>query len=285
MKKLLILLAVTILLFSGCVGQKTDNQKTIKIGDNVSVDYIGSLNGKVFDTSIENVAKENNLSVPNKKYRPIIFIVGKGILLQGIEEGVIGMKVGESKTLTIPPEKAYGQNDPQLIQTIPIIQKLSIIRILPKTFEIPINQFNIIFGSDHKVGDIVKIPDTGINLTVMNINATSNVLVSNIVSVGDKIPQPGLPWNDTVIKIDDKNITIKSEVKKNEQIQFEGVPWNTTVIDVDSENMTLRHNNIPDTKMQNGARVHFNETYISMDSNNELAGDTLIFNVTVVSVD
>ena len=282
---MLILITVMILLFSGCVDQKTGNQKAVKMGDNVSIDYIGSLNGKVFDTSIDNVAKENNLSVPNKKYKPIRFIVGKGRLIQGVEEGVIGMKVGESKTLTIPPEKAYGQKDPQLVQTIPIIQKLPMIRILPKTFQIPVNQFNIIFGSNHKVGDIVKMPDTGINLTIMNINTTSNVLVSHNLSVGYKISQQGLPWNDTVIKIDEKNITIKSEVEKNEKIQFEGVPWNTTVIDVDSENMILRHNNIPDTKIQNGARVHFNDTYITMDENNELAGEIVLYNVTVISID
>ncbi len=228
MKKILIILAVAILLFSGCIDQKTGNQKTVKIGDNVSVDYTGYLNGKVFDTSLESIAKENNLSVPNRSYKPLKLTVGKGRFFKGLEEGIIGMKVGESKTLTISPENAYGQKDPQLIQTIPIIQ------------------------------------------------------------IGYQISQLGTPWNDTVIKIGDNNITVKSDVKKNEIIQFEDVPWNTTIIDVDSENMILRHNSIPDTKIKSGLeeiKIHFSETDITMDSNNELAGETLTFNVTIKSID
>jgi FKBP-type peptidyl-prolyl cis-trans isomerase 2 len=292
MKKILILLAVAILLFSGCVdqktgNQKTGNQKTVKIGDNVSVDYTGSINGKIFDTSIENIAKENNLSVPNRIYKPLRLIVGKGQVIKGFDEGIIGMKVGESKTLTIPPEKAYGPKDPQLVQTVPIIQNAPTIKTFLKVFQIPVDRFNVMFGGDHKIGDSVKIPGANINLTVIDIN-TSNVLVSYNLQVGDKISQSGAPWNETVIKIDDKNVTVRSEVKKNDKIQFEGAPWNTTVVDVDSENITLRHNSIPDTNIRDGlylTRVRFNETYITMDRNNELAGETLIFNIAIKSID
>lgn len=286
-KKILII-AIVILLFSGCIDQKTENQKTVKIGDNVSVDYTGSLNGKVFDTSIESVAKENNLSIPNKIYKPLRFIVGKGRVIKGFDEGVIGMKVGESKTLTIIPENAYGEKNPQLIQTIPIIQNMPITNTFPKMIDIPISEFELTFGSDIKVGDNVKIPYTNINLTIMKINTTSNVSVLYNLSVGSKVTQSGMPWNGTVIKIDDNNITIRSDVKKNEIIQFEGASWNTTVINVDSENMTLRHNSIPDTNVKYGVdsiNIHFNDTYITMDGNNELAGETLIFNVVIKSID
>jgi PBP1b-binding outer membrane lipoprotein LpoB len=62
MKKALILLLAAAILFSGCVGQKT-----VKTGDKISVDYIGSLpDGKVFDTSIYSVARENNLFTDRK---------------------------------------------------------------------------------------------------------------------------------------------------------------------------------------------------------------------------
>lgn len=288
MKKVLIILAVAILLFSGCIDQKTGNQKTVKIGDNVSVDYTGYLNGKVFDTSLESIAKENNLSVPNRSYKPLKLTVGKGRFFKGLEEGIIGMKVGESKTLAISPENAYGQKDPQLIQTIPIIQNVPIIKTFPKIIDVPIGEFELAFGSDIKVGDNFQIPSTNINLTVMNINKTSNVSASYNLPIGYQISQLGTPWNDTVIKIDDNNIIVKSDVKKNEIIQFEDVPWNTTIINVDSENMTMRHNSIPDTKIKSGLeeiKIHFSETDITMDSNNELAGETLTFNVTIKSIE
>ncbi len=299
-RKGIIILIIVILLFSGCINQKIDNQKidnhkvdnqkvdnqrTVKIGDNVSVDYIGTSNGKIFDTTIETVAKENNLSMTNKTYKPIRFIVGKGSMIKGFEDGIIGMKVGESKKLTIPPENAYGQKNPQLIQIVPIVQTVPRIRTFPKAFEMPINQFKSLFGLDnHKTGDTVKIPDTNVNVTILNINANSSVLVSYNLSVGSNVSS-GVPWNDTVIKMDDKNITVRSEAKKGDTFQFGGVPWNTTVIDVDSDNLTLMHNKIPDTRIQNGlTRVHFNETSIIMDQNHELAGETLIFDVTIKSI-
>ena len=285
MKKILVILAAAILLFSGCIGQNSGNQKTVKIGDNVSVDYIGSANGHIFDTSVESVAKENNLSVHNRTYKPISFTVGKGQFIKGFEEGIVGMKVGESKTLIIPPDQAYGPKNSQLIQTIPIIQKVPITRTFPKVFEIPYGQFASLFGVQHKNGDSVRVPGTNANVSILNISTASNVVVSYELSIGSNVSS-GVPWNDTVIKIDDKNVTVKSEAKKNDTFKFGGVPWNTTVIDIDSNNMTIMHNKIPDTKMQNGlTRIHFNDTYIIMDQNNELAGETLTFIVTLKSID
>lgn len=61
----------------------------------VKIDYTGKfLNGKVFDTS--------------KGKRPLEFILGAKMVVPGFEIGVLGMKVGGTRTLTIPPEMAYG---------------------------------------------------------------------------------------------------------------------------------------------------------------------------------
>lgn len=286
MKKILFLLAAMILLFSGCIDQNQENQKTVKIGDNVSVDYTGIANGSVIVTSIESVAKENNLSVPNRKYIPIRFIVGKGEVIKGLDEGIIGMRTGESKTLTIPPEKAFGLKDPKLIETIPIIENISRTTTFPRFIEVPVDQFDSIFGANHKIGDIVQIPDTNKNFTVQNITA-SNVSLSYNLKVGDETSQSS--WKETVIEIDENKITTKIEAKKNDTFQFEGNVWNSTVIDINSENIILRHNRIPDTKIattiDNKVKVHFNDTYIIMDSNNELAGETLTYNVTIKSIE
>jgi FKBP-type peptidyl-prolyl cis-trans isomerase 2 len=279
MKKFLILLLAAVILLSGCVGQKT-----VKTGDRISVDYIGNLpDGKVFDTSIEKVAKENNLFTPGREYKPLNFTVGKGEVIKGFDEGVVGMDVGKSKTLTIPPEKAYGLINPLLIQTYPIIQ------VVPTSFhrviEIPLDQFELTFGTGHTINDNVTIPGTSINMTILNI--TKNVSLSYNFKVGDLIPS-NAPWNETVVKIDSKNITVEYSVKKNDVIQFPNVPWNTTVVGVNNANITLRHNPIPDTvipTMGGMIRVHFNETSIIMDQNPELAGKTLIFNVTIRSIE
>ncbi len=283
MKKILILLLAAVILLSGCA---TQGIKTgpVKVGDNISIDYTGTLpDGKVFDTSIEKVAMQNNVFTPGREYKPLNFTVGKGEVIPGLDKDVVGMKVGETQVFTIPPEEAYGPVNPLYIQVYPIIE------VVPTSFhrviEVPLDQFELTFGTGHKAGDNVTIPRTSINLTVQNI--TKNVSLSYNFKVGDQLPS-NAPWNETVVKIDDKNITVNYSVKLNEVIQFANVPWNTTVVGLSSANITLRHNSIPDTVIPSmfggGIRVHFNETSIIMDQNPELAGKTLIFNVTLVSI-
>lgn len=281
MKKILIILIAALILFSGCVGQKA----AVKKGDMISVYYIGRLqDGKVFDTNIEKVAKENNLFTPGRNYTTLQFTVGKGEVIKGFSDGVIGMKVGETKTLTISPEEAYGQINPQMVQVYPVIQVEP--TRYPRIVEIPIERFNETYGKDKKIGDIITIPDSEINLTVQNL--TKNATLSYNFKVGDFIPLPGSPWNLTVVKLDQKNFTVAYSVKKDQTIQFSDVPWNTTVIDVTDDNITLRHNAIPNTVisgMFGKIKVSFNETSIIMDQNHELAGKTLIFDITLKSID
>ena len=67
-----------------------------KIGDTASVHYVGILeNNTKFDSSID-------------RGQPFSFILGQNTVIQGWELGVLGMKVGEKRKLTIPPELAYG---------------------------------------------------------------------------------------------------------------------------------------------------------------------------------
>lgn len=67
-------------------------------GRQVTVHYTGKFtNGKVFDTSVGK--------------QPFIFLLGAGQVIQGWDKGVVGMKVGGKRILTIPPEYAYGAND------------------------------------------------------------------------------------------------------------------------------------------------------------------------------
>ena len=68
----------------------------IKKGSKVKVHYTGKLaNGKVFDTSVEK--------------DPLEVVVGQSGLIKGFEEGLIGMKEGEKKTIELIPEDACGQ--------------------------------------------------------------------------------------------------------------------------------------------------------------------------------
>lgn len=63
-------------------------------GTRLKVEYIAKVDGKVVDKS------EGN--------GPLEFTAGAHELIDGFDEAVIGMKLNEEKTVTVPPEKAYG---------------------------------------------------------------------------------------------------------------------------------------------------------------------------------
>lgn len=74
--------------------------KVAKVGDTVAMNYTGRLeNGTVFDS---------NTDPKFKHVQPFIFNLGAGQVIPGWDKGIVGMKVGEKKTLTISPEDGYG---------------------------------------------------------------------------------------------------------------------------------------------------------------------------------
>lgn len=280
MNKLIIILLASMILFSGCV-----EQETVTIGDKVYVDYTGTLvDGTVFDTSIESVAKENNMFMAGRQYKPLQFTVGNGEVVQGFDKGVIGMEAGETRTLTISPELGYGLSNPDSIKAY--LREEVVPTKLPRTIEINHEQFEQSFGDAHEVGNIVTVPGTNLSLTVKEVS--TKILLSYNFEVGEILPSQGTPWNQTVIAIDETNVTVAYGVEKGDIIQFPNTEWNTTVLDVTADNITIKHNEIPDTEIQTMygvIKVSFNETSIIIDQNHELAGKTLIFDVTLKSID
>ena len=68
-----------------------------KNGDKVTVHYTGTLeNGTKFDSSVD-------------RGQPFTFTLGVGQVIEGWEKGILGMKVGEKRKLTIPSDMGYGQ--------------------------------------------------------------------------------------------------------------------------------------------------------------------------------
>ena len=97
-----------------------DTSRIIKNGDTVSVNYVGKLeDGTIFDTSLKEVAIEAGKYNQMRNYEPLTFTVGVGQMIKGFDEGVVGMQVGEEKTLTIPPEEAYGEYREEFAREIP----------------------------------------------------------------------------------------------------------------------------------------------------------------------
>jgi len=95
----------------------------VESGDFVLFNYTGRYeDGEVFDTSYEDIAKEHGILVEDREYAPIGVTIGAGEIIPGIEEALIGMKVGEKKEVVVPPEKGYGMPREDLIVPVPIEQ-------------------------------------------------------------------------------------------------------------------------------------------------------------------
>ena len=71
---------------------------------------------EVFDTTIEEEAKKAGLYKAEHIYEPIVVAVGKGWVVKGLDESLIGRKEGEEYTVEVPAEKGYGERDPKKIK-------------------------------------------------------------------------------------------------------------------------------------------------------------------------
>ncbi len=93
----------------------------VQKGDFIKLSYTGKLeNGTVFDTTDANVAKEYGIYNEQASYGPETVIVGKGFVVAGLDEDLIGKDIGDKGTVTIPPEKGFGLRRIDQIETIPV---------------------------------------------------------------------------------------------------------------------------------------------------------------------
>uniref|UniRef100_A0A7S0ML52 peptidylprolyl isomerase n=1 Tax=Cryptomonas curvata TaxID=233186 RepID=A0A7S0ML52_9CRYP len=87
------------------VSKKGDKTTYPKKGDKVKVNYHGTVDGKIFDSSVD----KDWLKTQKRKAEPIVFKVGAGLVIRGWDEALMEMSVGEKSTVTIEPEWAYGR--------------------------------------------------------------------------------------------------------------------------------------------------------------------------------
>jgi FKBP-type peptidyl-prolyl cis-trans isomerase len=100
---------------------KLGTGEAAKAGDHVKVHYTGWLSsGKKFDSSVD-------------AHQPYDFMLGKGEVIKGWDEGVAGMKVGGKRQLRIPPELAYGEKgySPVIPPNSTLIFDVQLLAILP----------------------------------------------------------------------------------------------------------------------------------------------------------
>lgn len=93
----------------------------IEKGDFIRITYTGRFeDGQVFDTTSEELAKENGIFNPRGMYGGDVVIVGSGHTIKGLDEDFIDKEVGYTGSLEIPPEKAFGAHNPALVESVSV---------------------------------------------------------------------------------------------------------------------------------------------------------------------
>ncbi len=150
---------VAAIVFITIIGVLFLNPSGAKTGDIVSVYYTGTLdNGTVVESNVNTT--------------PFIFTLGKEETLPyGLPDAVIGMQQGETKTVILLPENAFGKYDPSLVQAV--------------------NRSSLPQDSDFIAGnvyEIVRKPDNAVaRVTIVNVTPDTITWDSNNVLAGQNL--------------------------------------------------------------------------------------------------
>ncbi len=243
----------------------------VQQGDTVTVDYIGFFeDGRVFDTSIEEVAKDDArypkaLSFELRgDYAPLEFVATTGpeaTVIVGFAEGVLGMREGERRLIDIPPAKGYGSPDPSLVEVRPMVVEL------PQFEHLTVIEFSNRFGRSPTRWLTLEDPQWKWNVTVTALSQDF-VTVMHIPEQG-MVVSPFGTWPMKVLEVDSSandgtgRIVVQHLLKASDagNINGEDAKGTFIVVDVDLEA----------------------DTY-TVDYNREVVGKTLFFEMRLLSI-
>ena len=194
----------------------------LKKKDFIEIDYTGRLkeNNSVFDTTSEQVAKDEKIHNPETKYSPQIICLGENQIVKGLEDNLVGKDLGEYK-FEIKPEDAFGKKEAKLIQLVPTKKFLD-----NKIQPVP----GLVLNIDGMIGT-VKTVSGGRTVVDFNHPLSSKDLVyvvkinKIVTDVNEKI-KTILKWiglQESKFDLKENELTIKTleEIPKDVKAQFE----------------------------------------------------------------
>ncbi len=211
------------------------NTNPVGEGDIAQIRYTGKLrNGSVFDSG------------------NFTFRVGTGEVISGVDQAVVGMRIGESKTITLPPEQAYGYYDPNRILSIPLVQELN------RTEETSVEIFRLTFEEEPALNRMYQLE--------------------------------GMEWPIRVIEIRNQTVVMRYEPEDGMVFEMKdsvGNVYGTSRVSVEGGKIIVTsypvEGSLVTTVVGAGRITDVNETHMRMDFNHNLAGETLIFEITLLN--
>ncbi|AEF97291.1 peptidylprolyl isomerase [Methanotorris igneus] len=182
----------------------------VEKGTLVKITYDGYVNGKLFDTTNEELAKKEGIYNPRMIYGPVTIAAGEGMVLPGLDEALLEMEVGEERELVLPPEKAFGKRDPSKVRVVPMkeFQRFNIRPIvgMPVNIDgnvgkvVSINSGRVLVDFNHELaGKEVKY-----RLKLEAVIEEPEEIVKELV----KMYMPSINTDDLKIKMTKKTVTI-----------------------------------------------------------------------------
>ncbi|MEM2026138.1 MAG: FKBP-type peptidyl-prolyl cis-trans isomerase [Candidatus Bathyarchaeia archaeon] len=91
-------------------------------GDFVLIDYVARVaeTSEVFDTTIEEVSRKEGIYQEGAVYEPKLIVIGEGWILKAVEDALLNLEIEKTATIEIPPEKGFGNRDPEKIKMYPL---------------------------------------------------------------------------------------------------------------------------------------------------------------------
>ncbi|MFC2143391.1 peptidylprolyl isomerase [Candidatus Aenigmatarchaeota archaeon] len=255
----------------------------VEAGNTIKVDYIGKLeSGEVFDTSVQEVGEEAGIG--RGVYEPLEFIVGSQQVIAGFDDAVIGMKIGDKKTVTILPEDGYGEYDENNVQQLSRERILDMIYELDKTLEsLPVDTFVMAFQTTPEEGGTAEL--NGITYIIDSVDEES-VVLSYSAEVGDVINPSGNFWDSEVIEITNEKIILEHQVNDGDRFDTQ---IGYVMIEIDGDKIietsyTEKGSEIVTQYGQTFVVSDIDDEFIYIDLNNPLSGKTLIFDIELVEI-
>jgi FKBP-type peptidyl-prolyl cis-trans isomerase 2 len=247
-------------------GKETE-EKVIALGDCVDVNYIGryASNNTIFDTSYEKIANESRIYNKNNPYQPLKIFVNLNMsksppagyekysptYIEGLMEGLIGLKEGQTSVINISAEKAYGA------------KKLKVGDIFSTKFLTASNyQLN-------QTVEVLDLTDKNITLKWLNVQGLGNFTFPKGILMGEEdIKQattslynplpPYYIWENSsmIINVTETNVLIKTTPIKTQnltkQVALFGIADNfgfifpdATTAEWNESKITIRSSPIP----------------------------------------
>jgi len=188
---------------------------SIKDKDFIRFNYVARIKetGKVFDTSYEEVAEEAGIFSENKNYKPIVLAVGTDQFLLGLQEEMKKMDIGESKTIELPPERAYGKRNPEKIRLIPMSefkkQNLRPFVGMPLTYENEQGIVRTISGGRVRVDFNHELAGKSLEYDIEIIEEVTDVTEKIKEMIDLYYGNPSLNLDDVEIEVEDGIAKIK----------------------------------------------------------------------------